>query len=156
MKSVARLRTMTAITIATPENQSALQKGPDLKKEDFATYQPYPFMQLNVGQQRSFTITPDHQIKPGVHTSICRSFRQATYWNYLLPFLIAQSSNSASFSEFSAQTYDRGHAECGASVTQPRVIHHYGPKCSVARDGFATNPSNQRSTQHNNHGETLH
>ena len=28
------------------EELLALQKGPDLKREDFATYLPYPYMQL--------------------------------------------------------------------------------------------------------------
>jgi hypothetical protein len=48
MMSVPRSSTTTASTIATPANQSVRQKLPDLDKEDFATCQSYPYMQLRL------------------------------------------------------------------------------------------------------------
>jgi hypothetical protein len=86
MKSVAKLSTMTATTIATPANQSALQKGPDLEKEDFATCQPYPFLQLPVEDNPCQQQSPYHLIGAEADISRCCSFRQATYSNNRLLF----------------------------------------------------------------------
>jgi hypothetical protein len=45
MASVNQFKATATSTIATPANQSALQKTPDFE-EDFATYQPCSYLHL--------------------------------------------------------------------------------------------------------------